>query len=70
MARRKNEDVAAEFTCIGLCDDPPTWMVDGRYNAEGEFEPTEVDERGSDMDCPECGERGEPTDVDLRVADV
>lgn len=64
---RREQNV--EFTCIGLCDDPPTWMVEGRFNADGKFEPTEIDEMGSDMDCPECGERGEPTD-DTEVADL
>jgi hypothetical protein len=72
MSKRKNEDVTTEFVCVGIAceDDPPTYMVDGRYNAEGEFEPAEIDEMGSDMDCPECGERGEPTDSDVRVADL
>jgi hypothetical protein len=45
-------------------------LVDGRFDANGEFEPTTIDEMGSDMDCPECGERGEPTDDDVVVADV
>ena len=63
---------SVEFVCTSIqCeDDPPTYMVDGRFNAEGEFEPTNIDEMGSDMDCPECGERGEPTDSDVRVTDV
>jgi hypothetical protein len=69
VTRRKTE-TAVEFTCIGTCDDAPCWMVEGRWNAEGEFEPTTVDEMGSDMDCPECGERGEPTDSDIAVADI
>lgn len=63
---------SVEFVCIGLCDEDerPTYMVEGRFNAEGEFEPATIDEMGSDMDCPECGERGEPTDSDIRVADL
>lgn len=69
MARTKREAVV-ELTCIGECAgmDAPTWMVEGRFNAEGEFEPTEVEE----MECPECNERGEPTNADeaVRVADV
>lgn len=70
MSRRRNEDASVEFVCIGTCDDPPTYMVEGRFNAEGEFEPTNADEMGSDIDCPECGETGEPTDEDVRVADL
>lgn len=59
--------VRHEFVCVGTCEDPPVWYVEGRYNAAGEFEPTEVES----MDCPEgCGERGEPTDDDVRVADL
>lgn len=61
---------SVEFVCVGQCDDPPTYMVDGHFNAAGEFEPETIDEMGSDMDCPECGERGEPTDGDVRVADL
>lgn len=58
MTRRRSEDARVEFGCIGLCeDDSPTWMVEGRFNAEGEFEPFDAGE----MDCPECNERGEPT---------
>ena len=45
-------------------------MVEGHFTADGEFEPITIDDMGSDMDCPECGERGEPTDSDVRVADV
>lgn len=64
MTRRKT-GADVEFVCIGECDQKPTWMVEGRWNAEGEFE-AEPEE----MDCSECGERGEPTDVDVRVADI
>lgn len=63
MTRRKNEDVSVEFECVALCDDPPTWMVEGRFNAEGEFEPHEEHQ----TDCPECGEYAEPTDSEVRV---
>lgn len=61
---------SVEFVCVGTCEDPPTYMVNGRFDADGAFEPTTIDEMGSDMDCPECGERGEPTDNDVRVSDV
>jgi hypothetical protein len=59
-----------EFVCIGLCGlgddaDPPVWMVEGRFNADGGFEP--FDE--FDMDCQECDERGEPTNTDVRLSD-
>lgn len=67
---RRNVEATEEFECVGTCDDPPTWMVEGRFNVEGEFEPLEYDDMGSDMDCPECGERGEPTDSLIRVADL
>lgn len=59
---------SVEFTCTMDCD--LTWMVEGRFDAEGRFEPLEIDEMGSDLDCPECGERGEPTDSDVTVADL
>lgn len=67
-----NREQRVEFVCVGTCDDEdkPTWVVDGRFNAESEFEPETIDDMGSDMDCPECGERGEPTDPDVMVADV
>lgn len=70
MARVKREQ-EIEFVCIGECDedDRPTWMVAGRFDAAGEFTPLTVDEMGSDADCPECGERGEPTDSDVVLAD-
>jgi hypothetical protein len=67
MSRVKREQ-SVEFACTMDCD--LTYMVDGYFNADGEFEPTTVDEMGSDMDCPECGERGEPTDHDVTVADL
>lgn len=64
---RREQDV--EFECSHVCG-AASYMVEGRFNADGEFEPTTIDEMGSDMDCPECGERGEPTDPDTQVADV
>lgn len=64
MATVRREQ-SIEFTCIGTCEDPPTWMVEGRFNAEGEFEPIEED----DARCPECGDDAEPTDEDVRLAD-
>lgn len=60
---------SVEFTCIGECDDSPCWVVDGHFDAEGKFTPDEIDEMGSDADCPECGEQGEPTDSDVQLAD-
>lgn len=69
MSKIKREQTV-EFVCIGVCDDQPTYMVDGYFDAEGRFNPSEIDDMGSDMDCPECGERGEPTDPDVLVADV
>jgi hypothetical protein len=69
MSTVKREQ-SVEFVCIGLCEDPPTYMVDGHFNAAGKFEPALIDEMGSDIDCPECGERGEPTSPDVIVADL
>jgi hypothetical protein len=69
MSRLRREQ-SVEFVCTGACEDPPTYIVEGRFNVNGEFEPTTIDEMGSDMDCPECGERGSPTDEDVAVADV
>jgi hypothetical protein len=71
MTTRKTE-TSERFTCehrrcTNMGD---VWDVEGRLNAEGEFEPTNHDDMGSDMDCPNCGERGKPTDEDLRVADL
>lgn len=67
MSQVKREQ-SIEFVCIGTCeeDDRPTYMVEGRFNAEGEFEVNMDDENF----CPECGEPGEPMDSDVRVADV
>jgi hypothetical protein len=67
-----SKEAIIEFVCAGECDEDerPTYMVDGYFNVNGEFVPDSLDEMGSDMDCPECGERGEPTDPDVRVADV
>ncbi len=61
---RREQDV--ELTCIGTCEDPPCWMVEGRFEANGSFMPSDVD----DMVCPECGERGEPTQSDVVLADI
>ena len=70
MARRLEEG-SVEFGCTGECsaidpDNAPTWMVEGRFNAGGEFEPVDTDE----LDCSECHERGDPTDDEIRVADL
>ena len=63
---KRHAETKVEFVCIGECqdDDPPTWMVEGRWDAEGHFEPALYEE----TDCPECGEQGEPTDSEVRVA--
>lgn len=62
MTMRRNEDVEVEFACDITCA-AGTWMVDGRYNAEGEFEPFDEE----DTDCPVCGESGAPLDEDIRM---
>lgn len=67
---QRNVEASEEFVCNGECGDDMTWIVEGRFNAEGEFEPINIDDCGSDMDCPECGERGEPTDDLVRVVDL
>jgi hypothetical protein len=38
-------------------------MVEGHFNAEGRFEPTDED----DTICVDCDVRGEPTDGDVQV---
>lgn len=65
---RRDVEATIEFECVGLCgeDDAPTYMVEGRFNAAGEFETIDED----DMVCPECGEDGEPTDKTISVADL
>lgn len=68
MSRVEREQ-SIEFTCVGECDDPPCWIVEGRFDADGEFTPVEVDDVGSDANCPECGERGEPTSEDVKLGD-
>lgn len=67
---RKPDDQEVEFVCLGECGDEVTWMVEGRFNAEGEFEDASYDEHGGNTVCPECGEQGEPTDSEVKVADV
>lgn len=62
---RRNTEAHEEFTCIGTCEDPPCWLVEGRFNAEGEFEATD----DYSIECPECGDRGEPTDSSTVVSD-
>lgn len=68
MARVRREQ-SVEFTCIGMCEDSPCWLVEGRFEANGSFMPVDADEDGSSAGCPECGERGEPTDPDVVLAD-
>lgn len=62
---RTTRDQTVEYGCINEdCVDQPTYMVEGRFNAEGRFEP-DVDDAAW---CPECGEVGEPTDDDVEAA--
>ena len=72
MANLRREQTV-EFVCtsnINDCeDDPPTYMVEGHFLADGTFMPDDVDDMGSSADCPECGETGEPTDPDVTLAD-
>lgn len=62
MARERRE-VEIDFVC-GNCGED--WRVRGRYNSAGEFEAFD----GDDLDCPDCGVCGEPTDSDIEVADA
>jgi len=67
LTRRKAE-TSVEFECVGDCatdDEALTWPVAGRWNADGDFEPTEPD----DMNCDTCGIEGEPSDSDIIVAE-
>lgn len=61
MARRKTEDNPL-FTCTDACEQMP-WEVEGRYNAHGEFESYDHDDRY----CPNCGADGAPAN-DIVVA--
>lgn len=64
MTTRRTE-TEINFECTNeMCEEMPTWSVEGRWNAEGEFEPNDSDE----MACPECGEQGGPEDIDIEVA--
>lgn len=63
MTRRKSEDAEVRFSCSITCAATP-WEVEGRFNAEGEFEPFDAEA----LDCPECGEPAAPIDDDVRVA--
>ncbi len=65
MARRRNEDATVELDCPDDLEHTP-WDVEGRFNAEGEFEPFD----GDDMFCSECTNVGEPTDSEVVIADV
>lgn len=51
MARRKSEDKVLTITCEECSE---WWEVDGRFNAEGVFEPFDEE----DMECETCGEPG------------
>jgi hypothetical protein len=66
MTTRRTE-ASVQFECTNeVCDEMPTWTVEGRWNAEGEFEPTDPD----DMRCEACEEVGGPGDIDIEVAAV
>jgi len=55
---RREQEV--EFVCPSDC---ATWHVEGRFDAEGRFEPTVLD----DVFCADCDARGEPVDPDVEV---
>lgn len=64
MTDRKTE-TQVEFECTNeVCDEMPNWHVEGRFNAEGEFEPNDPE----GVACPECGEAGEPEDIEIELA--
>lgn len=56
---RREQEVA--FRCPFDCS---TWSVEGRFNAEGKFEPVDED----DVNCVDCDAAVEPTDDDVEVA--
>lgn len=66
MARRKIEQ-EVEFICTseeeGACEAPETWLVSGRFNAEGNFEPDDE----VNLSCPECSGDAEPNDPAVDV---
>jgi hypothetical protein len=64
MTKRYSEDREIEFVCNDQCADSPTWIVEGRFNAEGRFEPYAY----SDLECPECAGISDPTDTEIEVA--
>ena len=53
MARR-NTEAEVTYVCSNW-DCGEDWLVEGRYDAEGDFEPTDED----NTNCPECGNVGE-----------
>ncbi len=57
---RREQEI--EFFCPD--DHEDIWFVEGRFNADGKFEPTDDD----DTICAECQEQGLPTDLDIEVA--
>jgi hypothetical protein len=64
MTDRKTEG-EVEFECTNeVCGEMPTWYVDGRWNAEGEFEPNDLESTA----CPECGVAGGPEDIEIELA--
>jgi hypothetical protein len=49
-----------EFACHLSCG---TWYVEGRFNAEGKFEPTDEE----DIICVDCESPCKPSDPDVVV---
>ena len=62
MSRMRRE-ARIELVCCNE-DCGVTWMVDGRFNANGQFE-ADDDEY---IECPECSETGDPTDPEVSLA--
>jgi hypothetical protein len=57
-----NRQQEIEFYCsINCAGSPVMWYVEGRFNSEGRFEPTDPD----DIICIDCDEPGIPHDEDV-----
>lgn len=52
MTRREVENVEALYGCLSGCDE---WVVEGRLDADGQFEPYDYDNEN----CGYCGKKGE-----------
>ncbi len=61
MSRSRREQ-EIEFYCPD--DHDNVWMIEGRFNADGKFEPTDSD----DTMCADCDSYRSPIDVDIEVA--